>query len=280
MELLESLSSAFQLRTILITALIFIPLERVFSLRASQRPMRRSWGNDLFYLVFNRWPIGILMFVLAGSIAVATELVPVTIRESIAASPLALQLVALPIVSDLGFYIAHRLFHTVPWLWQFHAVHHSVEEMDWLAASRIHFVDLALTKTFAILPVALLGFSTEAIAIHAAIYLWQTHLEHANVRLTLGPLRWLVAGPEFHHWHHAREREAFDKNFAGQLPFIDALLGTAYMPKSKMPAAYGIDDRLPGNYLGQLLYPFVRILHSLLSRGARPALADAQARQP
>jgi sterol desaturase/sphingolipid hydroxylase (fatty acid hydroxylase superfamily) len=279
-DLFVDLATRFQLRTILIAALIAIPLERVFSLHAEQRILRRSWANDLFYQVFNRWPIGLMMLALAGIVTAATELVPQPLREAVAGSPLAIQLLCLPIVADLGFYAAHRLFHTVPWLWQFHAVHHSVKDMDWLAASRIHFVDLALTKTLSILPMSMLGFGVEAISIHALIYTWQTYAEHGNIRLTLGPLRWLVAGPEFHHWHHAYEREGHDKNFAGQLPFLDLLFGTAYMPKGRMPAAYGIDDRVPSNYLAQLLYPFMRILHMMLSRTTTPARREATISQP
>ncbi len=272
MDLLGDLIAMFHVRTILIVALVLIPLERVFSLHADQRILRRWWWNDLFYLVFNRWPIGLTMFALAGGVAAATELVPRPFRDAVGNSPLWLQLICLPIAADLGFYAAHRLFHAVPWLWQFHAVHHSIETMDWLAAARIHFLDLALTKTLSSLPVSMLGFSVEALAIHALIYLGQTHVEHANVRLTLGPLRWLIAGPEFHHWHHAREREAFDRNFAGQLPLLDALFGTLYMPKGHMPAGYGIDDRVPGTYLAQLLYPFVRIERMVLGRAAAPAM--------
>ncbi len=273
MDLLSDLIAMFHLRTILIAALILVPLERVFSLRAEQAVFRRWWWNDLFYQVFNRWPIGLTMFALAGLVTAATELVPQTFRDTVAGSPLWLQLICLPIAADLGFYVAHRLFHTVPWLWQFHAVHHSVEEMDWLAASRIHFVDLALTKTVSLLPVSMLGFGVEALSIHGLIYLGQTYVEHANVRLTLGPLRWLIAGPEFHHWHHANVREAYDKNFAGQLPFLDVLFGTAYMPRGRMPEVYGINDRVPHTYLAQLLYPFIRIGRMIVGRFATPALA-------
>ncbi len=72
----------------------------------------------------------------------------------------------------------------------------------------------------------------------------------------LGPLRWLLASPQFHHWHHANETHAFDKNFAGQLPFLDALFGTLYIPGKAMPKAYGTGDPVPPLYHEQLLYPF------------------------
>ena len=88
------------------------------------------------------------------------------------------------------------------------------------------------------------------------LYGWQSVLIHSNVRINFGPLRWLLASPEFHHWHHSRDREARDKNFAGQLPLLDLLFGTSYMPPGRMPSKYGLDQPVPATYPAQLLYPF------------------------
>jgi sterol desaturase/sphingolipid hydroxylase (fatty acid hydroxylase superfamily) len=126
--------------------------------------------------------------------------------------------------------------------------------MDWLAAHRVHPVDQILTKAASLLPVFALGFSEAAIAIFAFTYQWQSVLIHANLKLDFGPLKWLVASPQFHHWHHANEKAAFDKNFAGQLPFLDALCGTLFMPE-RMPSKYGIDYPVPALYHEQLTYP-------------------------
>jgi sterol desaturase/sphingolipid hydroxylase (fatty acid hydroxylase superfamily) len=89
------------------------------------------------------------------------------------------------------------------------------------------------------------------------LYYWQSVLIHSNVRLRFGPLRFLLASPEFHHWHHSNDREARDKNFAGQLPFLDALFGSLHMPRGQMPRTYGMDQPMPDRYVPQLLYPFV-----------------------
>jgi lathosterol oxidase len=80
---------------------------------------------------------------------------------------------------------------------------------------------------------------------------------HANVRFEFGPLKWLVATPAFHHWHHSAEREAVDKNFSVHLPIWDWLFGTLYLPQ-RWPAAYGLADgsSLPPGYLKQLVRPF------------------------
>jgi sterol desaturase/sphingolipid hydroxylase (fatty acid hydroxylase superfamily) len=81
---------------------------------------------------------------------------------------------------------------------------------------------------------------------------------HANVRVRFGPLRWVVGGPEFHHWHHAAQPSAYNRNFAAQVPLIDLVFGTLYMPKGQTPDRYGVDEQVPGSYLGQLLYPLRR----------------------
>ncbi|HSF91885.1 MAG TPA: sterol desaturase family protein, partial [Paracoccaceae bacterium] len=160
--------------------------------------------------------------------------------------------------ADLGFYAAHRTFHAVPFLWRFHSVHHSIEQMDWLAAHRVHPVDQIITATASLLPLYLLGFPTLPIAVYAVIYQWQSLLIHSNVRINFGPLKWLLASPQFHHWHHANQKEAYDKNFSAQLPFIDAILGTMYLPKDEAhPEKYGTDDPVPPLYHQQLIYPLL-----------------------
>jgi sterol desaturase/sphingolipid hydroxylase (fatty acid hydroxylase superfamily) len=160
------------------------------------------------------------------------------------------------VIGDIGFYCAHRAFHTVPWLWKFHQIHHSIEELDWLAAARVHPIDQILTKGASLLPIFALGFSEVAIGMYLMLYYWQSFLIHANLRIRFGPLRWLLASPEFHHWHHSNHREARNKNFAGQLPLLDLLLGTLHMPRGKVPQRYGIDEPVPRTYVSQLLHPF------------------------
>jgi sterol desaturase/sphingolipid hydroxylase (fatty acid hydroxylase superfamily) len=161
------------------------------------------------------------------------------------------------LVADIGFYLMHRAFHAMPFLWRFHAVHHSIEELDWLAAYRVHPLDQILTKSAAVLPVILLGFSDGAVMIYVLLYKWQSLAIHSNSRISLGPLKWIFASPQFHHWHHANESEAFDKNFAGQLAFLDWIGRSLYMP-ARMPAKYGTDEPMPQRFDLQMIHPFRR----------------------
>ena len=260
------------LKGLALTAMIFVPLERLLALNSAQIVFRRGWLNDTVYLFINGQLIGfVLSAIAAGTIMIAGWFVPVGFRAAVSAQPFWIQVLEIIVLSDLGFYLAHRAFHMIPCLWKFHAVHHSIEELDWLAGARVHPIDQIMTKAAGFLPVFSLGFSDAAIGASLLIYGWQSFFVHSNIRVTFGPLRWVLATPEFHHWHHAKDLEARDKNFAGQLPFLDVLFGTVHMPRSKRPKAYGIDEPMPATYPLQLLHPF-RSMPGLSTRQARPEL--------
>ncbi|MER8389221.1 sterol desaturase family protein [Mesorhizobium sp. M1380] len=246
------------IKALLIAVLIFVPIEYLFALRPHQKIFRKAFFNDLIYALFNGIPIS-LGLIAAITLATSTvgRLVPANVGGAVSSQPVWLQVSEIIVIADIGFYLAHRTFHAVPFLWRFHSIHHSIEELDWLAAHRIHPVDQALTKSASLVPVYLLGFSSSAIALFAIIFHVHGLLLHANVRLNIGPLRWLIASPQFHHWHHAHERAAYDKNFAGQLSLIDALLGTMYLPGNAVPERYGVDDPIPSTYVEQLAYPVI-----------------------
>jgi sterol desaturase/sphingolipid hydroxylase (fatty acid hydroxylase superfamily) len=241
---------------IAILACIFIPLERLFPLHREQGTLRRDWMNDVFYLLVNG-------FVVRAGFTALAALIMMAFDATVGSEPLSwvrhlplwVQVIAVIVVADIGYYTAHRLSHAVPFLWQFHAVHHSIEEMDWLAAHRVHPVDQIFTNMVSMLPIYFLGFSLQSVLIYAAIYQAHSLLVHANVRMNFGPLKWLIASPEYHHWHHANEPEAYDRNFAAQLSIIDVIAGTLFMPK-RPPAAYGINEPMPRFYPMQLVHPF------------------------
>ena len=109
--------------------------------------------------------------------------------------------------------------------------------MDWLAGSRLHLVDVAVTRGLTYVPIYLLGFSEAPLFAYVAFVSIQATFIHANVRFRFGPLAWMLATPQFHHWHHGAEHEAVDKNFAVHLPVIDWLFGTFHLPKDRWPAS-------------------------------------------
>jgi sterol desaturase/sphingolipid hydroxylase (fatty acid hydroxylase superfamily) len=249
----------FNIKALLIAFLIFVPLERLFSLHADQKIFRAGWPNDLLYALLNGGLIkaGLIGLVL-GSMTLFGWIMPESGKVAVSSQPLWLQLIEIIVVADIGFYFAHRAFHHFPVLWRFHSIHHGIEELDWLAAHRVHPIDQMFTKAASFVPIFVLGFSEPAIGLFALIFHAHALLIHANTRIGFGPLKWLIASPQFHHWHHANERAAYDKNFAGQLSVLDAIFGTLHLPDLKMPKKYGIDEPLPRWYLQQLLHPFLR----------------------
>ena len=241
---------------LLIAGLVFAPLERLAPISKGRPAIRSRTLLDLCHAIFSGLMI-VSGLVVVISLAAAAAKTPAlaAVGEALRTQPLFIQVIEATIVADLGFYAAHRTFHSVPALWRIHKVHHSIEELDWLAAYRVHPIDQILTMTASLGPVFLLGFAPEATAIMAIIYRWHSLLIHSNVDLRFGPLRHVFASPRFHHWHHANHEEAFDRNFAGQLAFIDRIFGTLYLPHDRMPKRYGVDDPPPMDYIGQLISP-------------------------
>jgi lathosterol oxidase len=183
------------------------------------------------------------------------------LQGAVASQPLPLQFVEILLVADLAEYWSHRILHLVPFLWRFHAIHHSSRHMDWLAASRIHIGDAIFIRAITFLPLFLLGFSNQAIFAYLLFVTFHALFIHANVGFSFGWLDWVIATPRFHHWHHAAEAEAVDKNFAVHIPAWDMLFGTCFLPRDRerWPANYGIaGNPVPENYGRQLLYPFWR----------------------
>lgn len=241
----------------LILFFILVPIERIFALH-EQKIFRQAWTTDAIYY-FLGYFIGrgtqlAISVLLIGHIF--KGLLNTQLQILVASQPLLLQFIEAVLISDIGYYTAHKLNHTVPWLWKFHAVHHSVEQLDWLATVRVHPIDQVFTKMFQVIPLYILGFTKETFAGYIIFSAFIAFFIHANIKLKFRWFKWFVATPEFHHWHHSIDKKAYNKNFAAQLPFLDLIFGTLYMPAGKMPERYGISERIPSGYIGQILHPF------------------------
>jgi len=181
------------------------------------------------------------------------KIVLTSFQEAVRAQPLWLQILEVVLLSDMLIYWGHRLQHRIPFLWCFHSIHHSAEHLDWLAVHREYPLDTIYTVTLINLPAFVLGFPLELLVGFIAFRgLWAIFI-HSNVRLPIGPLRVLVGAPELHHWHHDKNR--FAGNYANLSPLMDVLFGTYRCPDHE-PKAFGIKERIPKAYWGQLWHPF------------------------
>lgn len=242
------------------TGLMFAPLERIVPHRRDQRLFRPEWSEDLFYYLISSMLVQVITFLaLAPSSYINGHFVWLSgVRGGIAGLPWLAQFVLAMVLTDLAQYWFHRMFHRVPFLWGFHAVHHSAKSMDWLAGARMHFVEIVLLRGVTSLPLLTLGFLPSVMQAYIAMVYIYASLVHANVGGNFDRLgKWVVV-PRFHHWHHAIEAEGVDKNFAIHFPLLDRLFGTFYFPEGKWPSGYGVPEEVPGGYLPQLRYPFVR----------------------
>jgi len=226
---------------------IFIFIEKLFALRRDQPVFRAEWQTDFHHFIVNHLVVGFIL--LATNLMVhkffgwaASD----GIRGWVQNLPFWAGLLLIVLVADLVQYWTHRAYHEVPALWRLHAVHHSVKAMDWMAGSRQHILELLITRTLVLAPIYVLGFSKEVIDAYIVI-----------VGFRLGPLRYLVVTPNFHHWHHSQNKEALDRNYAAHFAFLDHLFGTAVKSTRLWPEAYGVlGDYVPNGFVRQLKFPF------------------------
>ena len=250
--------------------ILFGAIERFWPSVKGQKRFRPGWKTDVswfFWDSFANRPITLVgIALLVGLVAVGVFQVEAS-REAITAfvnrdsavtrQPAFLQALELFLLVDLTGYWSHRWFHRRPWLWKYHAVHHSSEELDWLSAVRVHPVNELGQRAAQILPLFILGFRGDVLAGFTVLLTVLAIGLHANVGWNFGWFKYVIASPRFHRWHHTSEEQGLDRNFSGLFPWMDWLFGTLYMPKDLEPRAFGITRvRVPTGLWNQLLYPW------------------------
>jgi len=259
-----------------VLAVVFTPLERLFALRP-KNIFRKAIVTDLGYYFVNSLVPGILLsFPLAVLAWGAHRVVPAGLIGVVVGMPLWARLSAAMVVGEMGSYWGHRWTHEIPFLWRFHAIHHSAEDLDFLVSTRAHPFDIVFTRLCELAPMYVLGLASPmalkgslvpVVAILVGQF-WGFFI-HANVKWRFGPLEWLVSTPAFHHWHHTNDGpEVINKNYAPMLPWVDWMFGTLYLPKDKQPERYGIDQAVSPILFGQLVEPL------MVWKKAKPAVAD------
>ena len=250
---------------LLLLGLVFYFIERVMGARRRPGFFRPGMLTDAAYFftieLFKQASrvlliVPFIVLVLAG--ATTGEVAKAGLYRGfgpVAAQPVWLQAIEIYLLADFLGYWIHRLFHTGAW-WPFHAVHHSSEELDWLSSVRVHPVNEAVDKLAPVVPILFLGFDPTVTAGVAGFLTFYAIFLHADVDWDFGPLRSVISTPVFHRWHHSKDPQAIDKNFAGLLPLWDILFGTYYMPRDRMPCDFGVPEKVPAGFFGQLWHPF------------------------
>ncbi len=239
---------------LLLLAVIFVPLERLFALHPAKVWRRGIWIDVGLYFLSSLLPALILSIPLAALATAVHKLMPGAFLDSVAALPFGVRLLAAFVVGEIGFYWGHRWTHEIPLLWRFHSVHHEPEHIDWLVNTRAHPIDMVFTRLCGMVPLYVLGLGgpgsgvagpesvVPALVVIVAT-MWGFFI-HANVNWRFGPFEWLLATPAFHHWHHV-VAGPINRNYASMLPALDRVFGTHHLPRNEWPAAYGIDANAP-----------------------------------
>jgi sterol desaturase/sphingolipid hydroxylase (fatty acid hydroxylase superfamily) len=172
--------------------------------------------------------------------------------------PLWTQAILFLVLSDFMLYWLHRLFHGGGF-WKYHAIHHSSEDLEWISAARFHPVNLLLGTIGVDVILLMAGISPNIMLWVGPFTTFHSAFVHANLNWTLGPLKYVLATPVFHRWHHTAMEIGGNTNFAGTFPLWDILFGTFRMPEGALPDDYcADDDAIPHEIGGQLIYPFRR----------------------
>lgn len=245
------------LANFLLLALVFTPLERSFPAR-TVRWLRPAWAVDVRFFAGQYLAWSTLAVAVIGLVRMFTRAhVPFAFRASFTALPIWAQVIVAVVAGDVCVYWFHRACHRFELLWRFHAVHHSVEHLDWLAAHREHPLDGLFTQLFQNLPALVLGLRMDVLAPLVVFRNAWAIFIHSNVRIPLGPFGLLFGDPALHHWHHARVSR-MAHNFANLAPWLDVLFGTYHRPEGEETYPLGLTEPWPEGYLAQLVKPFVR----------------------
>jgi sterol desaturase/sphingolipid hydroxylase (fatty acid hydroxylase superfamily) len=243
----------------LLMTLIYSPFEVLWPAYPKQSVFRKEWLLDVVYFLSTHLPIQMTSFLI---LLPATQLTAVFgvpgVLAAMGSLPWLVQFFLAILVADLAEYAIHRAFHKVPFLWRFHAIHHSSKALDWLAGSRSHLVDDVVVRAFILIPMMFV-FPHGIIVAYLFFVTLHATWTHCNFRPTLKWIEPFLITPRFHHWHHTSQKEAIDKNFAIHFPWIDKIFGTYYYPEDKWPERYGLDDEnIPSGFWGQAFYPLRR----------------------
>ncbi|MFA0963965.1 sterol desaturase family protein [Roseivirga sp. BDSF3-8] len=252
-------------------SLFFLAVEWLRPWRKDQPRFRKDFWLDAFYMFFNFFLFSLVIYNAASEAVVylfIEGLASVGITNLVAFEvmswPVWAHLLVGFVVRDFVQWWVHRLLHGVPALWEFHKVHHSVEQMGFAAHLRYHWMETVVYRTIEYIPLALIGIGLRDFFIIHIITLAIGHFNHANIRLPLGPLKYLFNNPQMHIWHHAYDLPEGRKhgvNFGITLSLWDYLFGTTYMPHEGRDIKLGFPgvERFPQGFIKQNLHGITKL---------------------
>lgn len=252
---------------ILISLIIFI-LEILFPWRKNQPIIRKDFWLDIFYMFFNFFLLNLIVLIALSNVTEQIlndllskfnlKLISFQLID-ISKYPKVLSLLLFFIVADFIQWITHRMLHRLPFLWNFHKIHHSVKQMGFAAHLRYHWMEPVVYKSMLYIPLSIIGgFSVQDVFIVHFFTITIGHLNHANLGWDYGFLKYIFNNPKMHIWHHSKEMpNKYGKNFALTLSVWDYIFKTNYIPFDGKDIELGFnnDEKFPDNFIKQEAYP-------------------------
>lgn len=249
-------------------SLLCFALERIRPWRPAQRVLRAGIAQDLFWLIFNGHYLGVLLAIGSGRLVQllndwllhAGAPVPESLHL-VSGWPFWAQFAVFFVLKDFVEWNIHRTLHIVPWMWEFHKLHHSIEELDWIGNFRFHWGEVVIYKMLSYLPLVVLGVDDRVVLVMAVFGTLVQDLNHSNLPIDWGPFRYVLNSAKMHVWHHDVEVHGHGgQNFGIVLSVWDWLFGTAYWPDdAERPERLGFRDMetsYPRGLVARFLYPF------------------------
>ena len=241
-------------------------LEIIFPWRKKQAVVRKDFLLDGFYMFFNFFIFSLIGFNAISNVGVnlfndflslfdAKNIVALNVHTL----PVWFQFVIMFVIADFIQWNIHRLLHRSSRLWEFHKVHHSIEEMGFAAHLRFHWMETIIYKTLQYIPLAMFGFGIQDFFIIHIIAIAIGHLNHSNIGISYGPFKYIINNPKMHIWHHSKELPVpYGVNFGLSLSLWDYIFGTAYVPVNGRDITLGFKgvENYPDKFTEQMMEPF------------------------
>ncbi len=252
-------------------SLFFFIWEWIAGWKRSQSVIKKDFWLDIFYMFFN-----FFLFSLIGFYAVSNVFVEAfndflysvfgiqnLVAIQVGMLPVVAQLAILFVIRDFIHFNVHRLLHRVPFLWQFHKVHHSAKELGFATHLRFHWMENVVYRTIEYIPLGMIGFGIRDFFFVHLIAITIGHFNHSNIKFPLGIFRYVFNNPQMHKWHHVKVfpvTHRYGINFGISLSVWDYLFKTNYVPfdGQEIDLGYPGDEEMPDTFAGQAMFPFYK----------------------
>ncbi|MGI9569468.1 MAG: sterol desaturase family protein [Desulfobulbia bacterium] len=246
---------------VIICAALVTLHELILPFRHEWKPRVDDLKNDAWFMILVQFALPYLL-----SITVVVLLSQIIKSNGYAIEniwphdlPVALQVCLMLVLAEFPRYWLHRAFHNLAPMWRFHAVHHSPHRLYWLNVGRFHPIEKAVQYVFDALPFALMGLSTEVLGAYFIFYAINGFYQHSNCLVLLGPLNYIVSGPELHRWHHSVNIKESNNNYGNNLIIWDVIFGTRFLPQNRLVGDLGLLNRnYPKSLIAQMKTPFIK----------------------